>query len=152
MQARRINSELVEILVNLDSADGFRALDKLALVVNDLVVGKEEIDDLLNEVGRDILALNEIDFPENLRPEFLWIREAITGNQVKMKIVPAEGNIPRRSTGTFVATSRSMGSKKASIILDRICRLYEEVRTHCYQSRPIDLDSRAAIEMSTRVS
>ena len=135
MQTKRTIGELVEIRVNLDSADGYRALDKLALVVNDLVVGKEEIDYLLNEVGRDILDLNEIDFPENLRPEFLWIRESITGNQVKMKIVPAEGNITRRSTGTFAAASRSMGSKKASIIVDRICLLYEEVRTHCYQSR-----------------
>ena len=87
MQTKRTIGELVEIRVNLDSADGYRALDKLALVVNDLVVGKEKIDDLLNEVGRDILDLNEIDFPEDLRSEFLWIREAITGNQVQMKTV-----------------------------------------------------------------
>ena len=136
MQTKKTNSEVVEIKVNFDLDDGYRALDKLALVVHDLAVGKGRIKDLLFEVGRDILDLREKDFPEDLRSDFLWIREAITEKPAKMETVPKDGEIIQKSTGSFVSTLRSMRNEKASIIAERICLLYEEVRIHCYQSRP----------------
>lgn len=125
MGTKKTSIDMNEIKLNLNLDDDYRALDKLGLVVLDLTVGNGKIKDILNEVGRDILDLREQDFPEDLRPDFLWIRGAITE-----KATP-------KSTGNFAAASGSMPYKKASIVAERICLLYEEVRTHCCQSRPL---------------
>ena len=134
MQTMKINKEVVGIKVSPDLDDGYRTLDKLALVVFDLEVGEGKIKDLLYEVGGDILDLREKDFPEDLRSDFLWIREAITEQNPKMETFPEDGKMVQVSSGNFGAALRSMRNKKAAIIAERICLLYEEVRIHCCQN------------------
>ncbi len=137
MQTMKINKEVVGIKVTRDLDDGYRTLDKLALVVFDLEVGKGKIKDLLYEVEGDILDLREKDFPKDLRSDFLWIREAIAENNPKMKTLPKDGKMVQVSTGNFGAALRSMRNEKASIVAERICLLYEEVRIHCCQTHPL---------------
>lgn len=125
----------VEIKVNLDLDDRYRAFNKLALVVHDLAVGKGKITDRLYEVGPEILSLNEKNFPEDLRSDFRWIRKMLTDKPAKMITIPQGGKMVQKSTGTLGATLRFMRHDKASIIAERIFLLYEEVGANLSQSQ-----------------
>ena len=102
----------------------FYAEEKLANMIYGLATGEEDARHRLAENSMDIIILNEKDFPEELRKDFLWIKKEITK---KGAIKDPSGKMV--IVGAVHHTVRHIRNSTVSKIIVKIYSLYSRIKS-----------------------
>ena len=106
--------------------DQFYAEEKFRMAVFLMATGRGKLRERLHMAFCEFQSVSVSDLPENLREDYVWIRESLTNKPAKQRAL-VQGKFVEGFEGRIGATLAYMRYNKAEAIARRICELADKI-------------------------